>query len=353
MTPTTQRLRVGIAVDLPAADLELMRELEPRLDFIYEPELYRPQRWQGDWEGDPTFTRTPEQTERYHQIITSSQALFGIPDVNPELLQKTVRENPDLRWVHTTAAGGGSQVKAAALTADELERVTFSTSAGVHGSTLAEFALFGVLAGAKNLRKLEADQANKYWPSERWRMRHLDEMTILVVGLGGIGTAVAERFKACGSTVWGTSRSGKPVAGVDRLIDPSQLAEVAGQVDAIVATLPGTKSTEGLLSHEVFEAVQEGTILVNVGRGTVVDESALIPALEAGRIGFAALDVVAQEPLDPKSVLWEHPNVLISPHTAALSNQETTRIARLFAHNATCLLDGQGLRNKVDTVEFY
>lgn len=353
MTPTTQRLRVGIAVDLPAADLKLMRELEPRLDFVYEPELYRPQRWQGDWEGDPTFTRTPEQAERYHQIITSSQALFGIPDVNPELLQKTVRENPDLRWVHTTAAGGGSQVKAAALTADELERVTFSTSAGVHGSTLAEFALFGVLAGAKNLRKLEADQANKYWPSERWRMRHLDEMTILVVGLGGIGTAVVERFKACGSTVWGTSRSGKPVAGVDRLIDPSQLAEVAGQVDAIVATLPGTKSTEGLLGADVFEAVQEGTILVNVGRGTVVDESALIPALEAGRIGFAALDVVAQEPLDPKSVLWEHPNVLISPHTAALSNQETTRIARLFAHNATCLLDGQGLRNKVDTVEFY
>ena len=353
MTPTTQRLRVGIAVDLPAADLELMRELEPRLDFVYEPELYRPQRWQGDWEGDPTFTRTPEQAERYHQIITSSQALFGIPDVNPELLQKTVRENPDLRWVHTTAAGGGSQVKAAALTADELERVTFSTSAGVHGSTLAEFALFGVLAGAKNLRKLEADQANKYWPSERWRMRHLDEMTILVVGLGGIGTAVVERFNACGSTVWGTSRSGKPVAGVDRLIDPSQLAEVAGQVDAIVATLPGTKSTEGLLGADVFEAVQEGTILVNVGRGTVVDESALIPALEAGRIGFAALDVVAQEPLDPKSVLWEHPNVLISPHTAALSNQETTRIARLFAHNATCLLDGQGLRNKVDTVEFY
>ncbi|MGP9527780.1 D-2-hydroxyacid dehydrogenase [Glutamicibacter sp. AOP5-A2-18] len=353
MTPTTQRLRVGIAVDVPAADIELMQELEPRLEFIYEPGLYRPQRWQGDWEGDPQFTRTAEQAERYQEIITSSQALFGIPDVNPGLLKKTVGENSELRWVHTTAAGGGAQVKAAGLTTEELERVAFSTSAGVHGSTLAEFALFGVLAGAKNLRKLEADQANKFWPSERWGMRHLDEMTILVVGLGGIGTAVAERYKACGSTVWGTSRSGHPVAGVDRLIDPSKLAEVAGQVDAIVATLPGTKSTEGLLGADVFEAVREGTIFVNVGRGTVVDESALIPALQAGRIGFAALDVVAQEPLDPNSVLWDHPNVLISPHTAALSSQETTRIARLFAHNATCFLDGQDLRNKVDTVEFY
>lgn len=353
MTPKTERLRVGIAVDVPAADLELMKELEPRLDFVYEPGLYRTQRWQGDWEGDPTFTRTEEQTKRYEEIITSSQALFGIPDVNPALLKQAVAQNKDLVWVHTTAAGGGAQVKAAGLSAEQLEQVTFTTSAGVHGSTLAEFALFGVLAGAKNLRKLEADQAKKYWPAERWGMRHLDEMTVLIVGLGGIGTAVAERFKACGSTVWGTSRSGHPVRGVDGLIDPAKIAEVAGEVDAIVATLPGTKSTEGLLGVEVFEAVKDGTIFVNVGRGTVVDESALIAALEAGRIGFAALDVVAQEPLDPNSVLWEHPNVLISPHTAALSTQETTRIAKLFAHNATCILDGQAMRNKVDTVEFY
>lgn len=353
MNPMKQKLRVGIAVDLPDADLELISEFEPRLDLVHEPGLYRPHRWNGDWEGDPDFTRTPAQNERYTRMLNSVDALFGIPDVNPALLGETVRANGDLRWVHTTAAGGGAQVKAAGLTAAELERVAFTTSAGVHGSTLAEFALFGVLAGAKNLRKLQADQAQKLWPAERWRMRHLDEMTVLVVGLGGIGATVAERFKACGSTVWGTSRSGKAVPGVDRLIDPSQLAQAAGKVDAIVATLPGTASTEGLLGSEVFAAVRQGTILVNVGRGTVVDEAALIPALNDGRIGFAALDVVAHEPLVATSALWDHPSVLISPHTAALSDQETSRIARLFAQNATCLLDGKLLRNRVDTVEFY
>ncbi|MFJ2618514.1 D-2-hydroxyacid dehydrogenase [Glutamicibacter sp. NPDC087344] len=353
MSVNTQALRVGVAVSLPESDLELMRELEPRLEFLYEPELTRPYRWHGDWDGDPNFTRTPAQDEQFTRMLGSVDALFGIPDVNPALLNHTVRTNDSLRWVHTTAAGGGSQVKAAGLSAAELDRVAFTTSAGVHGSTLAEFALFGVLAGAKNLRKLEADQARKYWPNQRWRMRHLDEMTILVVGLGGIGAAVAERFKACGSTVWGTSRSGQAVQHVDRLIHPSALAEAAGQVDAIVATLPGTAGTEGLLGAQVFEAVRPDTILVNVGRGTVVDESALLPALEDGRIGFAALDVVAQEPLASGSELWDHPNVLISPHTAALSDQETRRIARLFARNATALLDGVPLRNRVDTVEFY
>ncbi|MHC6176385.1 D-2-hydroxyacid dehydrogenase [Glutamicibacter sp. X7] len=353
MTSTPQRLRVGIAVDLPLADVQLLRELEPRLELVHDPELNRPQRWDGDWEGDPRFTRTSEQNAKFTQMLHSVDALFGIPDVNPALLTQSVHANQDLRWVHTTAAGGGAQVKAAGLSATELERVAFTTSAGVHGSTLAEFALFGVLAGAKNLRKLEADQARKNWPSERWRMRHLDEMTVLVVGLGGIGSAVVERFKACGSTVWGTSRSGRPVPGVDRLIDPEHLAQAASQVDAIVATLPGTASTEGLIGAEVFASVRPDTILVNVGRGAVVDESALLPALNDGRIGFAALDVVAQEPLPEDSPLWQHPNVLISPHTAALSAQETSRIARLFASNATRLLDGKPLRNRVDTVEFY
>ena len=106
----------------------------------------------------------------------------------------------------------------------ELERVAFTTSAGVHGSTLAEFALFGILAGAKDLRRLEAEQAARHWPAERWAMRHLDEMTVLIVGLGGIGAATAARFKACGSTVWGTSRSGRPVDGVDRVIPLDELA---------------------------------------------------------------------------------------------------------------------------------
>jgi phosphoglycerate dehydrogenase-like enzyme len=131
------------------------------------------------------------------------------------------------------------------------------------------------------------------------------------------------------------------------------LAEAVAHVDAIVVTLPGTDQTRHLIGAEVLGAVRPGTILTNVGRGSVVDEEALLTALDDGRIAFAGLDVFEQEPLAPSSPLWSHPRVLVSPHTAALSAKEEERIARRFAENATRLLDGRELRAVVDTVEFY
>jgi len=120
-----------------------------------------------------------------------------------------------------------------------------------------------------------------------------------------------------------------------------------------VVSLPGTAATEGLVNEKVFAAVRPGVTVVSIGRGTVVDEEAMTAALFDGRIGFAALDVFAAEPLDPASPLWSHPNVLISPHTAALNPAEDRLIAQLFARNATLFLDGAELINRVDTVEFY
>ena len=134
---------------------------------------------------------------------------------------------------------------------------------------------------------------------------------------------------------------------------PDRLLSVAPEVDAVVNTLPGTSATDHLLSRRFFDALRPGATLVNVGRGTVVDEAALLDALESGRVGFAALDVFETEPLPVESPLWTHENVLVSPHTAALGAAEDRRIAELFAANATRLLDGESLLNRVNTVEFY
>lgn len=346
-------LRVAVAVSLDDASAALIEQLEPRVELLRDASLTKPWRWAGDWEGEPDWQRTPEQQAAFERMLGEADALFGIPDVSPAALAAAVRSNPDLRWVHTTAAGGGGQVKAAQLTQEELERVVVTTSAGMHASTLAEWAVFGVLAGAKGLRRLEADQAARNWGDGRRIMRHVSEMTVLVVGLGGIGSVVAERFAALGATVWGTSRSGAPVPHVDRLVAMDELIEAAAQVDAIINTLPGTELTTGLIGHELLAGVKPDTIFVNVGRGTVVDEPALLEALDAGRIGFAALDVTAVEPLPSDSPLWAHPSVLLSPHTAALSTQEPRRIATLFAENATRLLDGSPLQNVMSTKEFY
>ncbi|MDN3311510.1 D-2-hydroxyacid dehydrogenase [Microbacterium oryzae] len=352
MTEQTARPRVVIATDLSE---ELCREIErqePRVEVIRDHALPRPMRWPADWGGDPAHARSDDEQAAFDALVDSADILFSIPDTDAGALARTVRANPRLRWVQVMAAGGGAQVKAADLTREELDRVTFTTSAGVHGSTLAEFAVFGVLAGAKELPRLQQAQRGHTW-DDRWTMRHLDEMTVLVIGLGGIGKAVATRFAAFGATVWGTSRSGRPVEGVDRLISLDELAEAVAHVDAIVVTLPGTEQTEHLVSEELLRTVKPGVIVTNVGRGTVIDEKALLSALDDGRVAFAALDVFEVEPLPDGSPLWDHPRVLVSPHTAALSTQEDARIVRLFVDNLRRFLDGEPLRNVVDTVEFY
>ncbi|WP_284748237.1 D-2-hydroxyacid dehydrogenase [Amycolatopsis sp. RTGN1] len=345
-------LRVAVAAPLSEADCARIVELEPRIDLVVDHELLPPMRWPADFAGDPSWRRTPERQRAYEAAIDSADALYGIPDVDPAALARAVRANDRLRWVHAMAAGGGGQVKAAGLTAGELDRVVFTTSAGVHGGPLAEFAVFGVLAGAKNLPRLSRQQRDRHW-SGRWTMRQVSSQTVLVLGLGGIGRIVARKLHALGATVVGTSRRDVVVEGVARVVHPDHLAEVAPEVDAVVNTLPGTSATEHLLGSRFFGALRPGATLVNVGRGTVVDEAALIDALESGQVGFAALDVFEAEPLPADSPLWTHENVLVSPHTAALDAAEDRRIAELFAANATRLLDGENLLNRVNTVEFY
>ena len=348
----TGLLQVAVATPLAEELCRLVERLEPRVELLRRHELLAPMRHPGDHSGDPAFTRTADQQRRFDALVGGAQAPYGVPDHDQATLRRVVDGNAGLRWVHTMAAGGGTQVRAAALTVEQLDRVAFTTSAGVHAGPLTEFVLFGLLAGAKNLTRQRADQAAHEWPL-RWVMGQLREQTVLIVGLGGIGREVARLLAALGTTMIGTSRRGDPVDGVDELVHPDELAAVVARVDALVVTLPGTVATEKLVGADVLGVERPGTTLVSVGRGTVIDEDALIVALRERRIGFAALDVFAVEPLDPASPLWNLPNVLISPHNAALSRAEERRIAELFADNAGRLLDGRPLRNLVDTVEFY
>lgn len=346
------RLRVAVAAPLAPELCELITSREPRIDLVVDQSLLPPMRHPADFSGEPSFRRSSSQQEAYERMLDSADALYGIPDVDPAALARTLRANPSLRWVHTMAAGGGGQVRAARLTEAELERVVFSTSAGVHGDALAEFAVFGVFAGAKHLPRLVQQQRDREW-SGRWLMSQVSDLTVLVLGLGGIGTSVAQKLSALGATVIGTSRTGASVPGVSRTVHPDDIGSVLPEVSAVVTTLPGTDATHHLVGRDVFAALRPGATLVNVGRGTVVDESALLEALDDGTVGFAALDVFEVEPLPAESPLWAHPRVLVSPHTAALDAREDRRIAELFADNATRFLDGVPLRNVVDTVEFY
>src|SRR5690606_31109642 len=151
--------------------------------------LIRPARAAWDSDGDPAFRRTPQQQRAYEGLIDTADILYGMSDLTAEALARTVRANPRLRWVQAMAAGAGGQVRAAELTAEELERVAFTTTAGVHARPLSEFVLLGLLAGAKGLPKLSRLQREHVWQT-RWGMGMIDGSTTIVLGLGGIGTRV-------------------------------------------------------------------------------------------------------------------------------------------------------------------
>lgn len=347
-----ERLRVATLSPLAEDLRQSIVESEPRIEFLNGNDLLPPMRYAADYAGDPAFRRSAAQQAELDRALAHADAVFGVPGQSPRELKTAVSAAPRAVWWHTTAAGGGGQVAAAALRPADLARLTFTTSAGAHGTTLAEFTVFGLLAGAKTLPRLVHQQQQHLW-SDRWTMGHLSEQRVLVAGLGGIGREVVRLLKAFGATVVGLSRHDDVPAGVDEVVHPRELSATVGTVDAIAITLPGTATTVDMFNAEVFAKVRPGVTLVNVGRGTVVDEAALIAALEDGRVGFAALDVAAVEPLPADSPLWAMPNVLISPHTAALTDREEGRVAQIFLDNARRLLDGRSLRNVVDTVEFY
>ncbi len=348
----SETIRVAVATPLEPELRDLIIDSVPGVRLLVDEDLLPPMRFPGDHEGTPDFARTAAQQEKFAGLLAEADVFYGIPGTDPAALASAVRANSHLRWVQTMAAGGGAQVKAAGLTAAELDRVTFTTSAGVHAGMLAEFALFGVLADAKTLPRLRRLQDRREW-STRWAMKQVRDQTVIVVGLGGIGQETARVLKSVGAKVIGVSRSGRKIDAADDTHKSDELPQLVSAADAIVWALPGTDETEGMYSRDLIAATKPGATVVNIGRGTVIDESALIAALKSGHLSCAVLDVFAQEPPPEDSELWTMDEVVMSPHTAALSLGEDRRICELFIDNLRRLLNGEVLRNVVDRAHFY
>jgi phosphoglycerate dehydrogenase-like enzyme len=341
-----------IASPLEPELVDRLREVDERLDIRFEPELLPTPRYPSDHHGEEGFARTAEQEERFAALVAGAEVLFGIPAEAPERLAWAVRSAPGLRFVQATAAGAGQQVRRAELTADELKRVAISSASGVHAVPLAEWSIFGLLAFAKGLPRLRRDAIERRW--DHYPTTELRGQTLIVVGVGAIGLEVARLASAFGMRVIGVKRrTDEQLPHVDALHPPEQLRELVADAHAIVVTLPLTDETRGLIDRETIERMRAGAVFVNVGRGKVVDEDALIDALRSGKLAGAALDVTTKEPLPPESPLWELENVIISPHTAALSWHENERIVELFAENLHRYLRGEELLSRVDTSVFY
>jgi glyoxylate/hydroxypyruvate reductase len=328
-----------IATPLEPELVERLRRVDGRLDIAFEPELLPPARWASDHIGEPSFVRTPEQEARFTELVASAEIVLGYPREDPSQIPWLVRTAPRLRWVQATFAGAGQQLAAAGLSREDLERIVWTSSVGIHATPLGEWALLGILALTKGLPRLDADKR-----ARRWAHYPVDEIrgtTVLIAGLGEIGREVARLAEAFGMNVLSTRRT------------EGDLDELLPRADSVVVTLPLTDETRGIFDRRRIGLLKRGAIFVNIGRGPVVDEQALIDALRSGHLRGAALDVFATEPLPADSPLWDVDNVILSPHTAAQSIHENERIVELFADNLRRHLAGEALRSRIRTDLFY
>jgi glyoxylate/hydroxypyruvate reductase A len=340
-------LKVLIASPLEPEQAERIAAAAPgRIEVIYAPDLLPVPRYVGDHEGRPR-PLTPDQRERWLAHLREADILFDFDWLAPERL---VEHAPRLRWVQATSAGIGERLRRTRLIDSDL---LFTTAAGVHGAPLAEFVLLGLLYFYRDVPRLQSMQRAHRW--ERYTNRELAGRRALVVGLGSIGRTIAQRLAAQGLEVWGAARRlvAPPPEGVSRLLPMSEFAAVLGQIEALVLACPLTPETTGLVGTAELAAMPAGALLINVARGPVVDEAALVRALRDGHLGGAALDVAEVEPLPAESPLWDLPNVLISPHSASTVHGENGRIVDIFLANLRRYLDGEPLLNRFDRARGY
>lgn len=248
----------------------------------------------------------------------------------------------NLRWIQATSAGIGAFMQRTGL---DHSGVAVTTAGGIHAVPLAEFALLGALHFVKGVPHLRQRQQARHW--ELYTTRQLAGQRALVVGLGGMGRQVVATFAALGVEVWGLGRDGGSyeIDNLTRVIDAAELDAALPGADMLILCCPLTPQTEGLIGARQLALLPPHAILVNIARGQVVDQDALIDALTDGRLGGACLDVFANEPLPSDSPLWGMDNVLISPHSASTVATENERLADLFLDNLDRFLAGHPLRN--------
>jgi phosphoglycerate dehydrogenase-like enzyme len=260
------------------------------------------------------------------------------------LTDAVIANAPNLRWIQALGTGIDNIVDLPSLKPD----VLITNIRGIHGAAVSEAALMAMLALARGLPRAVRNQERQAW--ERWPARLLDGKTAGIVGVGMIAAELAPRLKALGMTVIGVTSAVRPVAGFDRMHHRDDLRAVAATVDFLVLLTPHSPQTSGLIGPAVFAAMRPSSYLVNLARGGVVDEGALIVALEEGRIAGAALDVFNAEPLPAGHKLWSTRNVIITPHAGGFYDDYPARALPVIEHNMRCFLAGDhaGMLNRVE-----
>lgn len=335
-----------IASYLEPAYVDRIRQIDG-VRVMYDPALLPQPRYGSDHVGHP-LRRSLEDEQRWREYLAEAEVLFDFDHTNLAVLTTLI---PHVRWIQATSAGIGQLLIRTGLIAAP---ITFTTAKGIHAKPLADFAAMAILWFAKDGFRMIREQAARRWT--RYCGRNVSGATVGIVGFGSIGREVAKVCRAMGMRVVATSRTlraGASDSDADQIISVSNLTALLGVADYVVLAVPHTPQTERLLGGAELAAMRPGAVLINVARGAVVDEAALIAALRDGHLGGAALDVLSMEPPAADNPLWSMPNVLISPHSASTVESENNRLTDLFCENLVRYMRGEALLNVFDRKRLY
>jgi phosphoglycerate dehydrogenase-like enzyme len=337
-----------VAINLSTHDaaFQPIRALAPgRVEVVHA-------RYQASWEevsarrSGHTWAEPEQVSDELLDALGRAEVVFGflVPRRLPELA-------PHLRWVATPATGV-DQLRGTAVL--ESDHIIVTNAGGLFGPLIAEHVLAMILYFAKRLRVFDDQRQKREWNMSR--VQALAGRTLGVVGVGGIGVAVAQLGRTLGMRVLGVGRTAaeaRSVPAVHQLYSRNELHALLAASDYVVLAVADTPETRAMIGVAELAAMRPSAVLVNVARGTVIDEAALVEALRKGTIAGAGLDVFAHEPLPTESPLWELPNVLLTPHVAASVEDYLPRAIEQFKENVGRYLRGEALANVFDRSRGY
>ncbi len=331
---SSDKINVVVAVDYNDNILNNLRQVSPRLQI------------------EKHYPNVPKRAWKNAEILCTQSTV------------PTPEQAPNLKWIQLNSAGMEHVKDQPIITQGG---VALTSASGIHATPMAEYCIGMMLAWAFKLPMMMADQRAKRWREDRYSLyapRHLRGQTLGIVGYGSIGRELARLADAMGMNVLASKRdarnpandgsyraagTGDPEGDIPERIYPAEaIGTMAQDCDYLVLLTPLTASTEHMVNARVLEAMKDTAVLVNVARGGVVDEAALIEALQAGTIAGAVLDVFEEEPLPEDSPLWTMDNVIITPHCAGNSQRYDEKAAAVFAENLQRYLERQDLLNQLN-----
>lgn len=339
-----------IASYLEPHHVERIRKTVPNCTVIYEPDLIATPQYVADHKGGP-FKRTEEQELKWQSFLKYADILFDFDQTHMNDLPDLA---PNVKWMQATSSGIGQSLHR--LKYDQrMPNTIFTTARGVHDQPLAEFCLMVMMAFNKKLLPTIESQKKKHWA--RFAGTDLRGKTVGIIGMGKVGQRTGQLCQCLGMKVLGVKRDVKGIDPstqyADEIYSQSELEKILPRSEYLVLITPHTPETEKMIGEKQLAMLPKGAILINIGRGALIDETALILSLQSGHLGGAGLDVFEKEPLPQSSPFWDMSNVIVSPHSGSTSDRENELITDIFCENLKNYLEGKPLINVIDPVKMF